>query len=283
MKKRRDFLYRRPTQNPYHSEEKKNRPWIMLIVVIISIGASVLFLFFHQFFRIKRSAITLSGLERIRQEELLDAIESIVENDSYLLVDVDELRDILLRRFSIRHIEIKKTFPHTLSIAVEEKLSTIIYDNGTRYATVGADGRIITIARSIGDEELILSSSTAKQVHVPDSGRLVQTIGPYPIVYDTRQKNLTVGETVLSTTTIDNIIEWYALLGKRTDIVIRHMTIEHERGDATFTTNEGWNILVRINERTREQFATLEAVLGSVDKENLHYIDLRFPGRTYWR
>ncbi|PIT86955.1 MAG: hypothetical protein COU33_00320 [Candidatus Magasanikbacteria bacterium CG10_big_fil_rev_8_21_14_0_10_43_6] len=298
----------RKHQNPYTVfDEKANiKKKLEILVLIITVIAFVGLTLYHSFFRITR--LDVVGLQRISEEEFDDAVYSIMQynhffvipGNNYFFIDTDEIRDILLEKFPISSIVVQKTFPHTLSITLDEKISTLIYDNGKQYSYVGLDGHVVEIVRNVGEDEwqreyeivtTTLADGTIREektvvseIHTPPVRTLFSEMGDYPVVYDKRQKATTLNDVVLKESTVAGAISWFHHLNDTVGAQYRHLELENELGDAVIYTREGWYIKVKLNKEQDIQFQALQAVLeerGS--REGLGYIDLRYGDRIYWK
>jgi hypothetical protein len=293
--------------NPYKKQEetnwKKKAEIFLLIITVISLfGVSLYNTFFHI------TTLDVVGLQRISEEEFDTAVHGIMEyrhffiipGKNYFFVDTDEIRDILLEKFPIQSIVVQKTFPHTLSITLDEKISTLIYDNGKQYSYVGLDGHIVEIVRNVGDDEWeremeIVTSTLAdgtireeqniiSETHTPPIRTILSEMGDYPVIYDKRQKASALNDVVLKESTVAGTIDWFHFLNNKIKAPFRHLELENELGDALIYTREGWYIKVKLDKDIEKQFQSLQAVLEERGSwEGLGYVDLRYGGRVYWK
>ncbi len=300
-----DFSWQEQNGNPYRQEELgfPRRSKILLAIAFLAIGASLGILLLHPFFAITQAHIHASGLERIKKNDLLEAVNSILNGrrawvfsaDTYFLVNVGEVRDILEQKFALASVSVQKTFPHSLTITISEKTSTIIYDNGARYSYVGLDGRIVELLRPVADREwkILPGVSTASsttttlplRVHLPPVDDIEKQFGKYPIVFDTRGIDIAVNTVVLSTSTVAGILRWFgALQDARLGVPFSYISIANDLGDAEFETTAGWRIKGRLMGDIDEQVRAVETVLHDPTRQGpLQYIDVRFPGKIYWQ
>jgi len=261
---------------------------------------------YSSFFHI--SDINITGLQRIGETEIRNTIDgissyktlNIFPRKSYFLTDINEIRDILKERFPLRSVIVQKTFPNKLSIIIEEKISTLIYDNGKEYSYIGLEGNVVEKMRNVGDYEWNIKTETAtstnaegeiethekiiERKHVPDTKTLINELGDYPIVYDKREKTVEINEAVLSSKEIQSLIEWFNILTKTTDIPLKYFVIEGEVGDFVVSTYEGWVIKTHFENDVSSQIEKLKTILKEkVKRPQINYIDLRYEGRVYLR
>jgi cell division septal protein FtsQ len=305
---KKDFAWSKKTKsNPYsHKPDKKWKRRVQFFIIIASTITMMGVLFFHHFFYIQN--INISGLQRIEEIEFRDSIDGLLDykrffllpNRSYILTDVDEIKDILKSKFPILSITVQKSFPNSLSISVEEELSTIIYDNGQEYSYLGLDGGIVEKLRKIGidewniktkvttstDElgEIISKEEEISREHILSVKNIINEMGDYPIVYYINGPDGEINDVVLQENTVNGIIEWFNLINRQTDIPFGYIIIENEVGDAVIKTREGWYMNVKVNKNIETQFESLQTVLrDKVTRPNFNYIDLRYKSRVFWQ
>lgn len=304
----RDFAWRSRKRNPFvlddpHALVKRR---VLLSVFALCLAAIVGLGLFHPFFFISR--ISIEGQERIPKHEIEKAVVATMEYRrlfvfparGFFVVNVDEIRDVLKSRFPLSTVEVKKTFPHNLSVVMKEKISTVIYDNGKQYSYVGLDGKIVEVLRAVGPEEWqrvvrVVSSTTAdgtveareeviSSTHTLRPVSIKKEMGDYPIVYDMRLKDGGVNSDVLQPETVRGIVSWFQFLSSFSDIPFGYIELQHELGDAIIYTSQGWHIKINVLEQIEEQFSALKIVLSKqVDRGVLQYVDVRYPGKVYWQ
>ncbi len=223
----------------------------------------------------------------------------IFPQNNFFALDIDDIRNILQQKYAFKSITIRKSFPHTLDISVEEKLSKIIYDNGEQYSLVDANGKISEILRIVDDSEWRVIKKTVtstnangqevnteqilSKFHTPNYKKILTEVGDYPLVYDSRGKKIGKGEQILNDVAVQALIQWYEVLKKNTDIPLTYFYLEKEVGDVSIKTTEGWIIKAKLDSKVAEQFQTLEYILKQkVKRSELQYIDVRFSGRAFW-
>ena len=308
FRKRKDFAWHGSKRNPMQIDGD-NTDWkkrIEVTILVISLFLMICLGLYSNFFKIKE--VKLSGLQRIERSEITNAVFGIIDYNklfifpgkNYFLVNVEEIKDIMKQRFALESIIVKKTFPNTLEIILEEKISTVIYDNGKEYSYLDTDGKIVEIIRKVGDEEWnkkieivtstnelgeeITEEKVLAQTHHPNITAIIKEMGDYPIFYDTRDQKVEVNSKVISTDMVTGAIEWFNLINKNTDIPFGYIEINNGIGGAIIKIREGWELLIKLDNTVEAQFEELEYILKQkVNHQNLNYIDLRFPGKVYWQ
>lgn len=320
--RRRDFAFGSRKRNPMVCREFLNiRQRLYLgIIIVCFLGGFAAMLYSPQ---LKIDQISVTGLQRIEQIDFTDAIAGVLADtvwyvlpgENYFLVNTQEVEDILAQRYPLATVIVKKEFPNTLSVLVEEKLSTLIYDNAVQYGYVGLDGKLVELLRLVGEDEWVVQTelvTTTKMVtttndvgekvlqaqeiqeekeisrtHVLPMSRIIDEMGDFPLVYDTRQKEIgDINNQVLKPERIAGLVAWYRVLNSRTDIPVSYFIIHDELGNGVVRTKEGWELRVVLDEAiVDEQFARLELALREEDinRPHIQYIDLRFDGRLIVR
>jgi hypothetical protein len=297
-------------RNPFAQEDPhaqiKHR--VACIIILISLGMVAGLFLFHPFFFV--SIISITGNERLKQADIEEAVRATMAYKkwyflparSYFLVNVHEIRDVLVSRFPLSTVEVKKVFPHHVQVQLSEKISTIIYDTGKKFSYIGLDGKIVEVLRAVGEDEwkkeIRMVSTTLENgnvevieevvsaTHIVRPSSLKKEFGQYPIVYDRRERNedININTAMLEADSVRGIIAWFHYLTTYTDVVFAHLELDQEFGDAVIYTEEGWQLRVRLSGNLDEQFEALHIVLTKqANPRQLRYIDVRYPGKVYWQ
>lgn len=294
--------------NALHTKEGKPSQWkwyAKISVIFITFISALGLLFLHPFFEI--SSVHIQGLQKIKEEDIRDTVQGILSykkfyifpQNNFFVVDIADLHTILREKYPVRSLTVTKNFPHTLNIVLEEKLSTIIYDNGQQYSLMDANGKISEVLRIVDDNEWrvirknvtstneagveVSSETIISRFHTPNYEKISKEVGQFPLVYDTRQKKIGKGEQILDEITVKQIIEWYEILKKNTEIPVSYFYLDQQVGDVLIKTTEGWTIKAKLNDKIQSQFEALQYILSQkVKRPNLQYVDVRFPGRAFW-
>lgn len=303
-----DFDWHQRKTNPF-SQEKVNWRWRMKIYSLICLGVlTMLFGIFHPFFQIKN--VEIQGLQRISEEEFKNAVLGIINYNhllifpakNYFLADLKQMDEILKERFPLAVIITRKVFPDTLNIQVEEKISTVIYDNGKKYHYLDTEGKIVEILRQVGEDEwqeikkmATSTDATGKEIseikvvertHRPPVKKIIEEIGDYPIIYDQRGLDGEINDIVLSPEIIHGVISYFNFINKHTNIPFGYVLMDNDLGEGSILTLEGWQLKVSfVRDDLEKQFAELQYLLQSkkINRQTLNYIDLRFPGKVFWQ
>lgn len=307
-KSNRDFSWHGRSQNPFATQGSAVKYLKLKIGLLVgSVAAIFLILLFHPFFRI--TAISISGNQRVKKEDLQKTAEGVIfykkwyilPQNSFIFANVEEIKDILKRRFPLESIVVAKTFPNALNVAVQEKIPSIIYGNGKQFAYIDDGGRVIEVVRNVLEHEwketiknttstapdgaIMTGTEVVSRTHKPDIRQLQSQFGVYPVVYDKTGKGETVNEAVITEKISVNILEWVSALKSRGDISLNYFVLDSEMGELAIKTKEGWEIMAKVDGNVKEQFENLLLILREKisNRAGLSYIDIRSDGRFYWR
>lgn len=303
-----DFAWHRRKNNPFWRNEDDKLNWkkiVELTFLTICLLAMMLLAIFAPTFRI--NSIQISGLQRIKYAEVEDSIKSVLNyhrllifpGDNYFLADLDEIKDILKQKFSLNSIIIKKEFPNKLFVGVEEKISTVIYDNGLEYSYLDIGGHLVEVLKKVGPDEWLedkktvtSTDATGKEIsevkitrreHLPNIKGLISEFGDYPVIFDERQVSTTVGTIVLEKEIVQGVIEWFNKLNSLNSAT-NYFTIKDGLGEVTIKMGEGWIIKADTKNDISNRFNELQYLLkNKIKTKKINYIDLRFPGKAYWK
>lgn len=294
--------------NPYrrYSSGFSQKVRIELTILVGCILATAAILIYHPFFHIRN--VSVRGVSRLSEQEVEGAVFGVMSYrrwfifpaKSYPFVNQQEIRDVLFNRFSLNEATVQKEFPNTITITIDEKVSTVLYDNGTAYAYMDRGGAVVEPLRKLGPDEWMPTFTTATstnangeeitsrvesgRAHTPDVTRLHAEFGTMPIVFDTRTAKKGSDITV-TPETMAGIIDWYYFLEKEMGVSIAYAQIGQDNESGFLQTNAGWKVIATFDRADAAQFEKIKTVLTQADISisTLEYIDIRFPERVYWK
>lgn len=282
---------------------------ILLAVVLITWLALLIYL---PYFRITKTSY--QGLSIIKYDEINSYIKSgyldggkIIPKNNYFFVRAGKIKSDLSQKYSLKSIEVKKIFPGTLSVILEEKVTTIIYDNGSSYSLLDKDGTAIKIIEQYADAASTTTTSTPiteltypddtstttasttveviRRSHEPNFEKLTKDNGDIPILYDTRKIFVADKQnSILSPETIQSIIDWHDLAEAQGIGEVKYMETDDPMAGLRIYFNKPWYLIVETrNLSTDLQLQNLHTILNSRDIKPKEYIDLRVGDRVYWK
>lgn len=268
------------------------------------------------------NTINFSGLKLIKQTEIKLATEQEFfapklgyPANNYWLVSKKNIADFLQNKYALNNINVEKIFPNTLQITVEEKVTSVIYDNGYAYYLMGGDGTIIKHLRDVHATELFYpttttrvslattTSSTSLKIatnktstsstqptfsdrfatasHIPAYGEMLMEYGRYPLLYDLRHEPAQENTTIVSSASIKGLLSFYNALEQGRTVNVTYNTMNEADGGVTIYTSQPWKILIQPTNDIGAQINNLNIILKS--NHPTEYIDLRFGDRVYWK
>ncbi len=312
---KKDFLLKKRQQNPFYKTNihgltlRKKIELISLFLLCLTLLAVLLY---NPFFRI--SHININGTQHISNQDIQTTVEGILHTkrwyilpgDSYSMINLQEIQQILLLRYPLTSVTINKVFPNTLNISIQEQISKIIYTNGNIYATASPTGVVVQLLPKINGTEWRLvphtvtsttstptgSTTTIKivneKIYNPNVTKLHKTYGNYPIVYDKYATQIAVHNSVMTQGTAQTIVAWFEALSNMSSpkIPFGYVTINDTIGNATIYTTQGWKIRINLTQpNIQSKILALKTILNQeqINIHRLRYIDLRFSNRVYWK
>jgi hypothetical protein len=304
-----DFAWRKRKNNPFWRDEDDKIDWQKIVnvsVLAICVLGIILLLVFAPIFRI--TSVRFNGLQRIKYSEAKNAVDGVLNyhrflfcpGNNYFLLNLNEVEDILKEKFSLNKIAIKKVFPNKLTVELEEKISTIIYDSGIEYSYLDIEGRMVEILKKVGQDEwreekrmVTSTDNTGKEIneietlnrqHNPKLKEITAEFGDYPLVFDERGITTTIGVAVLQKETVEGIIGWFNKIRALKKPQMLYFVIKNELGEAEIRMAGDWIIKTNLKKDIANQFDELQYLLKNKIKSHpASYIDLRFPGKAYWQ
>ena len=319
--KKRDYAWNGRKNNPLFSTKKK-KDWgllLKILCILITLLATLLITLSHSFFTIRE--VKIQGISRINIHELQDTVSGILDEKvfgffssrNYFLADTADIRDILMIKYPIAEIIVKKVYPNNMSIELKEKINRIIFDNGHRFAYLNETGQILEIIRSVGGDEwqnqtnidtdqadlIETTSSTTStlqttilvnKIHRPSTNDLRNEAGDYPILYDARFANtstpsLEKGMDAIDAKYVTALIAWYQDLVCIVDNnKIDYFELQNDIGFSVVKLQTGSSIKINlIDDRTGAIEAIDLLLQEKIKGGKFEYIDVRYPGRVYWK
>ncbi len=310
--KAKDFAWRGRKINPIQKVQPSGRATRtkIYIVLLFSCSLGMLGLFIYQpFFHI--SEVQVEGIERLTQQEIEQTVYGAMDYrkwfifpaKSFVFVNTLEIANILNDRFPLNTVTVQKQFPNTLYIQLEERLSTVLYDNGEVYHFMGLTGKIVEPVRKVTDAEwrsktaVVTSTnelgeeiSETKEIgkyHTPDITALEHDIGVYPMIVDIGNDHsgtLEVNTEVMQESYVTQILDWYNILQNTLNIIPAYIDVSSPYR-SIIHVKDGPAIYITLPEGdSNAQIERLRTALNEIPSlDQISYIDVRYPGKIYWQ
>jgi hypothetical protein len=287
-------------RNPYRQKQSNlsYKKKIYLSIIVLSFLSMMYIIVFNTFFHVTKIKIT--GNERIKSEECEQTVLGIINYDkffflpgqSYVLIDTDEIRDILMEKYILDAISVRKEFPNELIIEMQEKISTVIFDDGKKYAYVDINGYFIEELETISDDEwnieysivtstdehgnIIEKKEEIARKHIPRTSSLTKKYGNHPIVYYFGNiEDLKDG-------IVKDAIKIFHGIEQHSSYSFGYLEILADEPSMYVHTLDGPILKFSQKEYIEKQIVNFKLFLekGSIAYK---YIDLRFKNTVYWQ
>ena len=243
----------------YYAEHKnKQKKKIKLIIFIILILLLIQAFFQIKFFTVKEiellnnTDLTIEEVKLSLEDHLHESKYLIFQKNNYFLLSTKNIKEILLDKYNLDYIQVKKKFPNSLEITVTEKISRFILQKDDLLYLLDDKGALNRKIDGLDDNHLIIRDLTG--FSTSDS----QMISP---------ENLEI---------INNIyLSWQEKISRNIGI----KKIEINKDITLIKVYSGIGFYVKLNglEDIDKQMNNLSTVLSSNTIGNgVEYIDIRF-------
>lgn len=313
--------------NPYKKDNVRRFGLLWPVIIIAAIfGGWIGTMLYLPYFQIKN--ISYSGLQIVAQADLENFINNqmgnkrIFPSNNFFLISNNSLADKIKNNFGFKEVVVKKVFPNSLQVNVTEKISSLIYNNGTAYYLLDQNGMVIKILRENKDSEVVVNSainvattttstpsittkntpltslgssfggnlsttsttSTTKiQKIKPDWREIAIKYGNFPILVDYYHEVVTnTSQIYLEKSIIQSVIEWAEVLKGDGAIKPSYFVLNNPEAGLEIFVNNQTYSLVVSLRRS----ASIEWIKIKTILKTIkprEYIDIRLEGRAYWK
>lgn len=254
---------------------RQRRVWLKLlivaIVILLVLGGLGYLVYGSDVFAVKQIEITNhSNAETIAIRKVID--DYLAQRRYYLpyfrnifLVDTNQLSDTLVTAFpQARNIIVTKHYLNSLNISLEkrEALGVWCYNQADKCVYFSND-RLAFAEAAVSSGSLLLS------------------------IDDQASQPVVLGQPVTTPELLAFILKLQLGLNRQGVVFNKIIIPSDELFRVNVLTSEGWQIYLNTNEAVSEQLSSLEAFmvqkLTSEQRARLVYIDVRIPGRVYYK
>lgn len=252
--------YRRPkTPKSFFSFKKI----IIFLFLIILFSGLVYFIFLSGIFQVKN--IILINNRSVILEEVEKTLDPIykkkllnLEFNNILFFKSQEAKSLLLKKYPrLSSIEIKRKFPDTLEIKVQEREGVIVWDIGDKRYLIDEEG--VAFSECLGESNL-------------------------PKVVDSKKLPIDLNSQIINSDFINFVLQLLEKLPKE-NIAINSVTISESIYDIEIGTQKGYKIYFDIRRSLDSQINKLRTLLEKIGGEvnYIQYIDLRIENKVFYR
>lgn len=288
------------------NRERTRISWRKIIVfstlaaVVVTWLALMLYLPFFQI-----NTVTINGLRLISHDEIQNYInDKYIKSgywpkNNYFLVNPKKISADIASKYAVNKVEIKKIFSHEIQINIEEKITSIIYDNGQNYYLLDGEGTVVKVLE--GDRGIttittelsaVISTTTAStttlttsaDAHKPNYLKFTSEYYGLPMFYDARRLNVHENQVnVLPANLIKSMIDWKQTLKSEGIGEAHYFTSNNPTAGITVVLSRPWSIMVQPGNDMTAQMQNLKTILTNSNIKPTEYIDLRFEERVFWK
>lgn len=243
----------------YYGRQESKRWWRWLIVLIVLVlGTLIWLLLFSPAFKL--TDIQVNGLRRFSVQEIKLNINPILQErylgilpkDNYFLLPKKALIKQLLKITVIEDVKIKPILFHGLRVDIKERIASVVWQRGDRFAEVDLNGLVI--------KDLATS-----------------TIAELPLVVDVNLEPLKLGINVVDAAVVKLVIDAQKDL---LNIKIKNFIFTSEPQQLIILTDRGWQVILTTQQPLIKQQQALDTILSSLStdqQQRIDYIDVRLP------
>lgn len=304
--------------NPYRSRQRgillpkinKKTIYFISFLAIVALWFSVLAK--APYFNISETRVT--GLKNIKIEEIQPYIDQylagskfyFLKNANFFISSESDFSDLLRQHFYVENIQITKVFPNQVNIDIQEKMSSLIYDNGREYVILDDNGTVVKQIKMCVDECAnsneaspyaastmpdVANATTTMPVrvdttlvgHKPKYDTFALEYLNIPVIYDSKHKDVSVGSKFVllpdSIATIESIYSKARKNEKKYSIL--YFVLEKPGSGVQAITDKGYSIFFSLENNLDNQFNFIRVVLK--DNKPQEYIDGRYANRVFWK
>jgi len=235
----------------------KLSPYILLIGIIVGV------VFFSSIFRIDKVDVQGPNTELSKglNDEVTKYLKSSLAGKNWLFLDTNSLKGRLQKTFTGQEaIMVEKQFPNKLIVKTDEQKSAIVWKTGSKKYIVSINGRVMS--------ELQGENNTGLAVLTDSSSLPVD-----------------VGNKILSRDFVSFAIKVCDYV-KAKSLGPEQIYITETTKELLVKTTAGYEIKFNTEETPDAQLRSLQAtldLLASQNKQATQYIDLRVPGRAFYK
>lgn len=280
--------YQAPTslrrrENPYFNDRRADRIssspiknllaklpprfWLWFFIFLVLIGGTAWLLFFSNVFIIKNievrgaSLIPSSSLERMAYDRLERRRAFVFSEEKLAVFHSDGLSKDIQDRYPLNNLRIIKRLPSTIIISLEEKSAAAVWFEGDVYYQVDSEGWLLAFAEG--------------------------SIEGYPTIFNIGSPKINGKRVEGMEKTIAFARDFMPEFSLRfSSIALKQLSIDNDINTIKFVPKKGAMIFFSTDDSLRAQLDRLGILLNSELKdryEKLHYIDLRFKDKIYYK
>lgn len=257
-------------RNYYQQQSTNKTNRLKQIIFVIFLVLVLQSIFQIKLFRLTQ--IEISDNQELASEEVKNFVQSqldrsrlvMFKNNNYFLVKINRLQKDLMTNFNLDGVESTKSFPHTIKIKLQEKISQFIWQRDDTLYLVSARG-------ALNRQIEALSENTKKYLVLQDFR--AQKPSTDQILND-NELNL-----------INKIADAWASAFSDNNSLTK-IYLSDDLSQLNVQVKVGYVIKLDATKDINEQLSNLKKVLAEniiTDPNSVEYIDLRFGDRIFFK
>ncbi|MFA5986333.1 MAG: FtsQ-type POTRA domain-containing protein [Parcubacteria group bacterium] len=257
-------------------KEKNPKKWFFVLMVIIFVCSVGYVLFYSPVTEI--SHIAVEGSHRTDAQNIINGTQDTIageifgriKRNNYFFLNTSDIIKKISEDQRIKSVVIKKVFPDTIVISVEEYALFSVWCIGSE------EGACYELADGCVVRSVDMNSALIQQ-------------NDHFVVVDKARDHVDIGQCVILQKDLDTI----AYLGKEliytlnVGIVQPYFIDVRGSREIRFVTDESWQILASLESATKDTLDTAKLfahkVALPVARNDLEYVDLRFAGKIFYK
>jgi cell division septal protein FtsQ len=204
--------------------------------------------------------LSLEDIQIVANEQLQTKRLLFFRNNNYFLIKTDKLEGALVAKYNLDGAEVKKKFPHTLEIKVQEKISHFIWQANDSLYLLDAKGFLNRQIEALDEKYLVIEDQRSQK---PVSGQVFNEI---------------------EINVINEIyLDWNRIIGAKP--VLKRIVMTDDSSLIQLYTEPGFSVKLNPQEDINQQLVNLQKVLAAqnITGGDIDYIDIRFENRVYFK
>lgn len=273
-------------KNPFKKDPPvpKNKTGIILALLIFLIFGWIALMLTLPYFKI--SKITITGNKITKAPEVESYVrQSFFSKNNYFLFPDKSTAEKIKETFLYENVQIKKVFPDTIAITVNEKPVSVIYDDNTNYYLLDNDGKVIKQLSEFAyiptaNINTSTNSTTTPNIRLFSYQQIKNTYGNLPVIYNDKPM-VDTKKVLISPKIIESATEWGRIIKDQGIGEIQYFKIGETDFNLKIFLKQSWYILINTDINSQVQLKNLKIIMSN--NKPIEYIDLRFGERVYWK
>jgi cell division septal protein FtsQ len=247
-------------KNPYQDKSSHHERWQIrwgiLIFWLILILGGVYFFVYSSFFKI--TDVIVEGTKTINPDEIKVILENYrAQEDNLFKFPVEKVENEITNKFLlVDKVNVTRGVPKTIKVEISEREGFLVWQ---------AQGKNYLI-----DKKGIAFKETTDTFSLP-------------VVVDEQNKDVKLGDKILTKNFVKFISEVNSNLEKKTRTKIKKIFVRESTFELDVLTYEGWRVIFDTTQDSEKQILVMAKTLPRFGKKIKEYLDLRIQDWAYYK